>query len=237
MSPHRSSQCEPDPWAPVRPGSGSCTPLPGALQVLVAGDSPITAPVQARCSSAETTPGPFHRALSCCDQTLHTRAPSEPSRERGGHLAPCTVRGAATCRAWSAVRAGGSLPRPLPRQPKGSLSSGFIPLRTAVCHPRCPLNPLLIHSCVSEGVAPRLRRPPPKNEQRRPARPEALIVARSLVGAKELDTSFLKDFNLKTQKQQDFISILSYEKMEWCLSGHQDFRNAQNGGPTNAWDQ
>lgn len=148
--------------------------------------------------------------------------------------------GAATCRAWSAVRAGGSLPRPLPRQPKGSLSSGFIPLRTAVCHRRCPLNPLLIHSCVSEGVAPRLRRPPPKNEQRRLTRPEALIVARSLVGAKELDTSFLKDFNLKTQKQQHFSSVLSYEKMEWCLSGHQDFRNAQNGingGPANAWDQ
>lgn len=213
MSPHRSSQCEPDPWAPARPGSGSCTPLPGALQVLVAGDSPITAPVQARCSSAETTPGPFHRALSWCDQMLHTRAPSEPSRERGGHLAPCTVRGAATCRAWSAVRAGGSLPRPLPRQPKGSLSSGFIPLRTAVCHPRCPLNPLLIHSCVSEGVAPRLRRPPPKNEQRRLARPEALIVAHSLVGAKELDTSFLKDFNLKHRSSR--ISSQSCLMRKW----------------------
>lgn len=50
-----------------------------------------------------------------------------------------------------------------------------------------------------------------------------------LVGAKELGTSFLKDFNRKAWKQQNFISLSSYEEMEGLLSVRWAFRNTWNG--------
>lgn len=139
----------------------------------------------ARRSPAEMTPGPFHRAFlpgqpsrgvtRCCA--------SGPGRAQAGEQG-CHLAQALSCPhsshmrrrgPWSTGRAAGLPPGPPPRQPKGRLGGGFIPLRAAVCHPRCPLNPLLIHSCVSGGVAHASDALPRRRS--RPARREALIDA------------------------------------------------------------
>lgn len=111
------------------------------------------------------------------------RCASSPGRAQAGEQG-CHLAQALSCPhsshtrrrgPWSTGRAAGLPPGPPPRQPKGRLGGGFIPLRAAVCHPRCPLNPLLIHSCVSGGVAHASDALPRRRS--RPAGREALIDA------------------------------------------------------------
>lgn len=178
----RSARREPHPPGPSE--AGRAGPARGSQGPSSPGSDPAEES-GARRSPAEMTPGPFHRAFlpgqpsrgvtRCCS--------SGPGRAQAGEQG-CHLAQALSCPhsshmrrrgPWSTGRAAGLPPGPPPRQPKGRLGGGFIPLRAAVCHPRCPLNLLLIHSCVSGGVAHASDALPRRRS--RPARREALIDA------------------------------------------------------------